>query len=138
MKTFTNLVLCIFVLTLISISCKKDAVTKTKKEILTASKWKVSSEKINGVARIFEDCSRDDFMTFAINGTYTSNPGAIKCDPSEAIYTGTWALSSDEKYLIMDGDNATIIALTETRMVLSVVDNTENPPRTMEFTFIPF
>ncbi len=77
-------------------------------------------------------------MTFAINGTYTSNPGAIKCDPSEAIYTGTWALSSDEKYLIMDGDNATIIALTETRMVLSVVDNTENPPRTMEFTFIPF
>ena len=109
-------------LTVVVTSCKKDEVTKSRKELLTAKQWKILSSKTNGVADVISDCEKDDFVIFASNGTYTWNPGTVKCDPSETIRTGTWTLSSDEKTLTLDGDATTIVELTESRLVISTID----------------
>jgi hypothetical protein len=131
MKSIKYLVLFVFALTLTVSSCKKDE-TKTKKEMLTAKSWKMSSIKINGVAGVIEDCEKDDIITIAANGTTSSNRGAIKCDPNETNSTGTWTLSDDEKYLTVDGSTFTIIELTGSKLVLSRVEGTE----TIEMTLI--
>jgi len=121
MKTIKCLVLLAFSLTLMVTSCKKDDKTPmTKSEMLTAKSWKLSSSKTNGVVDVLDDCDKDDFIKLASNGTYTYNPGSNKCDPSETTDTGTWSLSSDEKSIIIDGQSATIVELTESKFVYSI------------------
>jgi len=115
-------------------SCKKDESNLTKKEMLTAKSWKILSSKTNGVADVIEDCQKDDFLTFTTEGSYTFNPGTKKCYSEDAIDTGTWALSSDEKYIIVDGENLTIVELTENRFTFSVAFEEE----TMEATYVSF
>ena len=118
MKSFKYFFLLVIALTIAVTSCKKDAVTKSKKELLTSNQWKYLSSKTNGVADVLDACEKDDFVIFSSNGTYTYNPTTIKCDPSETIQTGNWTLSSDEKTLSIDGDEATIVELTESRLVV--------------------
>jgi hypothetical protein len=135
MKSFKYFFLLIIALTIAVTSCKKDAVTKSKKELLTSNQWKFLSSKTNGVADVISDCEKDDFTIFATNGTYTWNPTTVKCDPSDAIQTGTWTLSSDEKTLTLDGSNAaTIVELTESRLVVSTIEGTD----VWEQTFVAF
>ena len=88
----------------------------------------------NGVADVISDCDKDDFITMAANGIYTYNPGSNKCDPDETSYTGTWALSADEKSLILDGESINIIELTESRLIISMT----NGAFSYEETYISF
>ena len=134
MKSFKYFFLLVIALTIAVTSCKKDAVTKSKKELLTSNQWKYLSSKTNGVADVLDACEKDDFVIFSSNGTYTYNPTTIKCDPSETIQTGNWTLSSDEKTLSIDGDEATIIELTESRLVVSTIDGSD----VWEQTFVAF
>src|SRR5665648_904952 len=90
MKSFKYLFLLVIALTIAVASCKKDEVTKSKKELLTAKQWKFLSRKTNGVADVINNCEKDDFTIFSSNGTYTWNPTTVKCDPSQTIQTGTW------------------------------------------------
>ena len=135
MKSFKYLFLLVIALTITVVSCKKDEVTKSKKDLLTAHQWKFTSSKTNGVVDVLDACEKDDITIFASNGTYTWNPTTVKCYPSDAIQTGTWTLSSDEKTLTLDGsDVATIVELTESRLVLSTIDGTD----VWEQTFVAF
>ncbi|HZK93946.1 MAG TPA: lipocalin family protein [Prolixibacteraceae bacterium] len=134
MKSFKYLFLLVIALTIAVASCKKDEVTKSKKELLTAKQWKFLSRKTNGVADVINNCEKDDFTIFSSNGTYTWNPTTVKCDPSQTIQTGTWTLSSDEKTLSVDGDEATIVELTESRLVVSTIDGSD----VWEQTFVAF
>ncbi|HEY5510472.1 MAG TPA: lipocalin family protein [Prolixibacteraceae bacterium] len=111
---FIALTLFVFILS----SCKKDE-AKSRSEMLTGAKWKLSSMKINGVAEPIEDCSKDDFFIFTSGGTCTSNPGANKCYSDEVVETSTWSLSSDEKSITIDGNTATIVELTQSRFTYS-------------------
>ena len=115
-------------------SCKKDGPNLTKKEMLTAKTWKLLSSKSNGVANVIEDCEKDDFLNFAASGTYTVNPGTNKCDPEETTDSGTWLLSSDEKYMIVDGDSATIVELTASRFTFSMTYDKDK----FEATYVSF
>lgn len=134
MKLLKCLFLLVIALTITVTSCKKDEVTKSKKELLTSKQWKFTSSKTNGVANILDACEKDDFVIFSSNGTYTYNPVTIKCSSYDTIDTGNWTLSSDEKTLSLDGDEATIVELTESRLVVSSGDAGD----IWEQTFIAF
>lgn len=121
MKTIKQLVFLTLCLTLFVASCKKDdKTTMTKEELLSAKPWKLASSKTNGIADVIPDCDKDDLITLTTNGIYTYNPGSNKCDPDETPETGIWALSADEKSLILDGESLDIIELTESKLVISM------------------
>jgi len=132
MKPLKFLFVFVFALTMSVSSCKKDeSNASTPKDILTAKSWKLSSMKVNGIETI-EDCSKDDIMTFAANGTYSTTVGAITCYDGETNTSGTWTLSNDGKTLTVDGDAYSAV-ITESKVVVTIVVGTE----TMEMTVIP-
>ena len=127
----------VFVLLVGFTGCKKDATSTSRKELLTSHNWKMSSVKVNGVALAMDDCSKDDFLVFASNGTYTANPGAILCYDDDTILSGTWSLSSDEKSLTVNlGGDTTILTIKELTDSKIVVTETEDAI-VYEETFIP-
>jgi|SRR5665647_2350467 len=136
MKKLTFLIfLLTIVLSIVITSCKKDAASISKKELLTSNQWKFLSSKTNGVADVIDNCEKDDFTIFSSNGTYAWNPTTVKCDPSETIQNGTWTLSSDEKTLTLDDvDVATILELTGSKLVISTIDGSD----IWEQTFVAF
>ena len=83
---------------------------------------------------MIEDCEKDNFLTFAPDGTYIFNPGTNKCSSDESADSGSWALSSDEKYIIVDGDSAKLVELTPSRFTISIPDS----DGTYEATYISF
>lgn len=133
-RLFTVVLFIFFAFAVVVTSCKKDETSQTKEEMLTAKSWKILSSKTNGITDVIEDCQKDDFLTFATDGTYTFNPGTNKCYSEDVIYSGTWALSSDEKYLIVDGDSITIVEFTASRFTFSMTDADYN----MEATYVSF
>lgn len=113
------------------VACKKDDdVTKT--EMLAGGKWTLTSLTVSPAIVIggtsFTDlfstypaCSKDDFQTFATDGTYTYDEGATKCDPSDVqTDTGTWSFNTAETQLTLNGtgysDVWEIVNLSATEM----------------------
>lgn len=124
MKSTKYLILFILALTLTVPSCKKEETTLSKKEMLTAKSWQLSSIKENGVTDVLDDCDKDNILTFLLNGTYTFDPNVIKCDLKSEIESGTWSLSSDEKFLTLDdGTQMAIVELSKIKLVLLEVGN---------------
>ena len=100
--------------------------------MLTSKPWKKLSSKTNGKADVIKDCELDDLITYAADGTYTADRGAIKCSSGETNFTSTWSLSADEKSLTVNGTTVNIIELTESKFVYSVI----NGPVPWEGTFV--
>lgn len=127
MKTITLLV---FAAAMVAISsCKKDdnnsstpSNNATKKELLTAKKWKGTGLTLGGadVWAQLDDCDKDDIHTFQANGVYIEDEGATKCGPSDpqVITTSTWAFIENDTKLVYDGDTAKINELSSTKLVL--------------------
>jgi hypothetical protein len=132
--SFTVALLFLYALTAVVSSCDNDESNMTREEMLTAKSWKILSSKTNNVADVIEDCEKDDFLTFATNGTYTYNIGTKKCDSYESNESGTWEFSSDEKYLIIDGDSISIVEMTASRLTFLLVDGSYR----YEVTYISF
>lgn len=84
----------------------------------------MSSGTITGEEKVFDDCVKDNYFIFAANGTYTFHGGAIKCDSSEIDYTNTWSLSDDVKTILL-GQTQYFIEITESKIVLTMVDGTD-------------
>lgn len=107
--------------------------TKTKRELLLAGNWQLTSGLIQPpiTIEIFgqvvtisdireylggEACNLDDFILFNGDGSITNDAGATKCDPSDPQQEsgGTWALlENDSKLRIVDGADTTLLTLTE-------------------------
>lgn len=121
-RHFAIVFLVLLGLTVIVTSCKKDEISLSKSEMLTAKSWKILSSKTNGVSDVIDECAKDDFLNFTASGTYTFNPGTNKCYSDDVIQSGTWALSSDEKSIIVDGSSATLVELTKSRFTILMVD----------------
>ena len=129
----------VFVLLAGFTGCKKDDVPLSRKDLLTSHNWKMSSFKINGVAQVIEDCSKDDFLKFGSDGTVRYEPGPVKCsDDPEMVSVGWYKLSSDEKTMSITeagvSQGITIVELTESKFVISI----EEYGIVMEEPFIAF
>ena len=105
-------------------SCKKDEETAT--DLLTGGTWKLTESRsdTDGDGTLesdLEPCSADDTINFTTAGTFTTDEGATKCDPSDdQTSSGTWALSSEDKVLTITDSGISIaveiINLTSSRL----------------------
>lgn len=85
-------------------ACKKDSdnntnTAKTKTELITSSTWKFDNAKLGttDISGFFDDCEKDNTVTFASNGTGTIDEGATKCDDSDPQTTPfNWSFESNE------------------------------------------
>ena len=81
----------IFLATVFVIACKKESDSnnnnagKTKTELITSSTWKFDNAKLGvvDVSGFFDDCEKDNTVTFVSNGTGSIDEGATKCDPAD-------------------------------------------------------
>lgn len=110
-------------------SCQRDAETKTGKDILTSNSWKISAHIMNGVEMVIEECLKDDYVTFAANGTYTDFRGLLKCPGGiQTDVNGTWTLSQDEKILTLtnfQGVTSYSAQITESKLTLTYAEDDE-------------
>jgi hypothetical protein len=85
-------------------ACKKDSdnnsnTGKTKTELITSSTWKFDNAKIGttDISGFFDDCEKDNTVTFVSNGTGTADEGATKCDDSDPQTTPfNWNFENNE------------------------------------------
>ncbi len=139
-----------FMITFLVISgCKKDsATTETSTQKLTGKNWRMVSITAspgfsNGAGGFITDlfafqdaCSKDDFMLFSANGTYVSDEGAVKCDPTSPQTTpGTWAFANNETQLVIDGDVSDIMNLDKTNLRIKTVGEIDSTMQTIIVTF---
>jgi len=116
-------------------ACKKEETTtppvaqKTKTEIITSGSWKITGITVSDssgsldVFALMDDCEKDGFMTFKTDGKFITDEGATKCDPDDPQTSeGTWAFSTDEKTITIDGDPANIISFSDAQIVVEMVD----------------
>lgn len=94
------------------IACSdKKGTPKSNTEILSQASWKFESEGLdldkNGTIDMpsgeVEDCTKDDILTFAANGTGTRDEGTSKCegtDPQTSSFN--WQFKNSEKELSVD------------------------------------
>ena len=85
-------------------ACKKSSdnnsnPSKTKTDLITASLWRFDNAKLAGVdvSGYFDDCEKDNTVTFVSNGTGTVDEGATKCnaaDPQTVSFN--WAFENNE------------------------------------------
>lgn len=119
------------------VSCKKEDNTNTnnnnpqptKKEMLTAKPWKLTSlvdENNNDIFPTFNSCDKDNQDVFKADGAYQYDGGSVKCNSSDPQirYSGTWSFTNSETKLSIanwvgsrTGD-LTIKELTSTKLVL--------------------
>jgi PBP1b-binding outer membrane lipoprotein LpoB len=105
--------------------------TKTPKELFIGT-WKIESSVSNG-ANTLPDCSRDNLITFKADGSYTSDQGTVKCDPTDPQNdNGTWNLDAYPKlkYKLntsVDYETVTIQTLDATTLIYTQYESDPFP-----------
>lgn len=142
MKLAINLSIFTFLLFVFS-SCNKEKV-KSKTDLLTQKAWKIQKLETKEGNNPWEDdfptwdaCSKDDRYVFRANNTYEFNEGLTKCDPSDPqiIDTGTWSFTNNETKLLIDGDEFTIVSLTDSNLILSSQETVQGITFQIKITF---
>lgn len=108
-------------------SCEKDSDSSSdssteNKSIITSNVWIVTDLTLDGSSvydLFFEDCEKDDEVTYKSDDTYFIEGGQVKCDPSdpEVIETGSWKMINNTTVEI-DGDLLYIESINSSRMTL--------------------
>jgi hypothetical protein len=129
-------------------SCDKDKApaVKTKAELLSTGTWKFSSATVGGtnVSAFLQTCQKDNILTFVVTLTGTLDEGPSKCNASDPQTTPfTWSFMSNETILhvstvLFTGGSSdfTIVALSETQLVLSQVITVGGSPQNAVVTFV--
>jgi hypothetical protein len=80
--------------------------------------WNISSYTENG-KELYTDCFSDDVFFFnKSQSSYIWKKGMKKCDPAEKDDTFSFALSEDNKTLIINGISWKVLELTKDNLVL--------------------
>jgi|SRR5215213_3182552 len=88
---------------IVATSCKKskDAPALTKENVAGTYILEKVTAKVNGGAEqditsdMYEDCEKDDEMTFNVDFTFNSHDAGTECSGD---YSGTWALPAANKF----------------------------------------
>ncbi len=124
-------------------SCKKED-AKSKTDLLTQKAWMIQKAESKEGNNPWEDdfpnwdaCSKDDRYIFRVNNTYEFNEGLTKCDPADpqVFDTGSWAFTNNETKLLIGSDEFTIVALTETNLIISVQESVGGVVNQLQITF---
>lgn len=82
-------------------------------------------------------CEKDDITTFNQGGTYISDKGSIKCNPSEPqTLTGTWSITDNCQTLTDNGNRFKLISLDQAtfRVVDTFTESSVFYSATLTFT----
>jgi hypothetical protein len=126
------------------LACKKESKTSNT-DLITSGNWKLSAITVNpgydyngdgtidtDIYALYEPCEKDDYYTFKKNGTMEINEGSSKCDPSSPqVSTVDWQFANNEKSIIIDGEQATIVEISANRLQLKYDDYGETTNVTM-------
>ena len=124
-------------------SCKKED-TKSKTDLITQKTWMIQKVESKEGTNPWEDdfpnwdaCSKDDRYIFRVNNTYEFNEGLTKCDPTDPqiFDSGSWAFTNNETKLLIGSDEFTIVALTETNLIISVQESVGGVAYQVQITF---
>ena len=132
-KIFLQLLIPLFAVVVIFISCKKDKkdnATKTKTELLTTGTWKFTAAVITpaydyygdgvmttNIFAIMKACEKDDFEIYKTNGIWEYHEGPTTCYPSNPQeFSDSWYFADNETKLFVGSDELIILALTETAL----------------------
>ena len=83
-------------------SCEKEKDSDPDKSALIVGKnWKMTAATTDNqdvYMSFYEECERDNIMTFTSNGDYKIVEGATKCDPSapNTYEEGSWSITGDK------------------------------------------
>ena len=116
-------------LLLFIVACKKDN-KNSNTDILTNGNWVIAAISIDppfdidgdGIVdsdlyQLYEACEKDDYYTFKKNNKMDINAGSLKCDPSDPqVYSVDWQFTDNEKGIMIDGENATLVELSSERL----------------------
>ena len=153
-----NLIPLLSALLLFCAACKKEESkqhVKTKKEILTSGKWKVTSSKAliqspgspaqHDLFASIPPCQQDNLYVFNSEGTGTIDEGETKCNPDDpqSTNTGNWQLLDYDKKLrmrvkfdILDAEiTSDVLELNDLSMVLKYDTTYLSYPTTITTTF---
>jgi len=114
----------IVLLAALACSNKKDPqpAPKSRTELLTAHAWKyVSQTDSLGKDIPFEDCEKDDLITFKSDYSFEINDGTDTCSGGEINNReNTWALQDNDTKLYLNRPNVTlsIVSLDENTFVV--------------------
>lgn len=139
MKTIKLPLITLLSISLLFTACEKETsspialTSKSKTELLCSGKWQKKSFTINpgidiGGGVIITDwytqigeCSIDDTEKYETNGTGIFDEEANNCDPNgPQTYSFNWSFKDNETILITADDDAKIINLTETDLVIEL------------------
>jgi len=96
-------------------SCHKDNPQPSKMDLISAKTWKLTGATISGtdVFSSFDNCVKDNLITFAKNGTYTEDEGATKCNQSDPQTTvAQWSFQKSETEIDVSYPDNTVEKLT--------------------------
>lgn len=121
MKKTIFTITAIGVLGVLACSNEKDPqpAPKSKTELLTAHPWKyISQTDSTGKNIPFDDCEKDDLISFKSDYSFEVNDGANICSGGEiSTRPNTWALQSNDTKLYLNRPNVT-------RTIVSLDENT--------------
>ena len=128
------------------IGSKSFTVAVSKTYFLTLNTWKFDNAKVGGtdVSALIQTCQKDNVLTFSSNGSGTLDEGATKCNSADPQATPfTWSLVANETVLhvstvIFTGGSTefTVVALTDSQLVLSQQINLSGTTQTAVVTYI--
>ncbi len=101
-----------------SSSCSLSSTTILGSYKVTAATFRATgtSTDIDMYSLYFDDCEKDDIVTFSTGGVYTITDAGTVCSPTSAD-AGTWSLSGNT--LTMDGDATTVASFTCSKVVMT-------------------
>lgn len=111
------------------LACKKDN-KNSNMDIITNGSWVISSMTLDppfdidgdgtvdsDAYQTYDACEKDDYYTFRNNYRLEINSGSQKCDASDPqVYSVDWQFTDNDKGIMIDGENATIVELTSERL----------------------
>jgi len=113
-------------------SCEKDKDAEpNKSDIIVGKNWKMSAATISGqdvFMSFYDECERDNIVTFNKDGKYKEVEGTTKCNSSDpdTYEEGTWSISGDKLTFRMSGSAASfeadIVQLDNKTLKYSIVD----------------
>jgi hypothetical protein len=123
----------IFFISAFILACKKDSnnnnnTTKTKTELITSSTWKFDNAKLGivDVSGFFDDCEKDNTVTFVSNGKGNIDEGLTKCDAADPqTVPFDWNFGNNETTihtttpLFPGTSDFTISALSQTQLAVA-------------------
>ena len=90
----------------------------SKTQLLTGHSWTMTGTYFDGVELPMDTCDMDNIYTWNVNGIYTEDAGAYRCDTAEPqiIETNSWNFNYNQTKVIfaagtVDEDSATILQL---------------------------